>query len=128
MNKTRKKILKQCETLMLDMDGTVLDLSYDSHIWLKIIPEKLAKKRDIPITSAISFMNEHVTRMKNTLEWYCIDNWSKLLDIDVLVPKILMNVFFSNAKLAGFTPIALYPVASVLYDPAKLIITGSCLK
>ena len=84
MNKTRNKILNQCETLMLDMDGTVLDLSYDSHIWLKIIPEKLAEKRDIPITSAISFMNEHVTRMKNTLEWYCIDNWSKLLDIDVL--------------------------------------------
>ena len=84
MNKTRNKILNQCETLMLDMDGTVLDLSYDSHIWLKIIPEKLAKKRDIPITSAISFMNEHVIRMKNTLEWYCIDNWSKLLDIDVL--------------------------------------------
>ena len=72
MNKTRNKILNQCETLMLDMDGTVLDLSYDSHIWLKIIPEKLAEKRDIPITSAISFMNEHVTRMKNTLEWYCI--------------------------------------------------------
>jgi len=84
MNKTRNKILNQCETLMLDMDGTVLDLSYDSHIWLKIIPEKLAEKRDIPITSAISFMNEHVIRMKNTLEWYCIDNWSKLLDIDVL--------------------------------------------
>jgi len=40
MNKTRNKILDQCETLMLDMDGTVLDLSYDSHIWLKIIPEK----------------------------------------------------------------------------------------
>ena len=69
MNKTRNKILNQCETLMLDMDGTVLDLSYDSHIWLKIIPEKLAEKRDIPITSAISFMNEHATRMKNTLEW-----------------------------------------------------------
>ena len=84
MNKTRNKILNQCETLMLDMDGTVLDLSYDTHIWLKVIPEKLAEKRDIPITSAISFMNEHVIRMKNTLEWYCIDNWSKLLDIDVL--------------------------------------------
>jgi len=84
MNKTRNKILNQCETLMLDMDGTVLDLSYDSHIWLKIIPEKLAEKRDIPISAAISLMNEHVIRMKNTLEWYCIDNWSKLLDIDVL--------------------------------------------
>jgi len=84
MNKTRNKILNQCETLMLDMDGTILDLSYDSHIWLKIIPEKLAEKRDIPISAAISLMNEHVIRMKNTLEWYCIDNWSKLLDIDVL--------------------------------------------
>ena len=84
MNKIRNKILNQCETLMLDMDGTILDLSYDSHIWLKIIPEKLAEKRDIPISAAISLMNEHVIRMKNTLEWYCIDNWSKLLDIDVL--------------------------------------------
>lgn len=84
MNKTRNKILNQCETLMLDMDGTILDLSYDSHIWLKIIPEKLAEKRDIPISAAVSLMNEHVIRMKNTLEWYCIDNWSKLLDIDVL--------------------------------------------
>jgi len=84
MNKIRNKILNQCETLMLDMDGTVLDLSYDSHIWLKIIPEKLAEKRDIPISAAISLMNEHVIRMKNTLEWYCIDNWSELLDIDIL--------------------------------------------
>ena len=52
-----------------DSIGFVLRQSYlaQNH------PRKISRKKGY-LTSAISFMNEHVTRMKNTLEWYCIDN------------------------------------------------------
>ena len=37
-----KTALAECETLMLDMDGTVLDLAYDNYMWMHHVPEKFA--------------------------------------------------------------------------------------
>ena len=39
-------ILNKCDTLMLDMDGTLLDLAYDSFIWLDLVPERIRKKNE----------------------------------------------------------------------------------
>ena len=37
-----KIALSRCETLMLDMDGTVLDLAYDNYMWTQHVPEQFA--------------------------------------------------------------------------------------
>ena len=36
--------LQDCDTLMLDMDGTLLDLGFDNYVWLELVPLKYAAK------------------------------------------------------------------------------------
>ena len=47
MPKNPAKTLSQCETLMLDMDGTLLDLAYDNYMWLEHIPAEFARQNDV---------------------------------------------------------------------------------
>jgi len=79
----QNKILSQCHTLMLDMDGTILDLAYDSFIWLDLVPKEYAKKLNITLGEATVDLSKHFARLQGSLKWYCLDHWSKLLDIDI---------------------------------------------
>ena len=78
------KNINENTTLMMDMDGTILDLAYDSHIWLKLIPSIYADNMNISIDDASSILQKEVLKMENSLKWYCIDHWSELLDMDIL--------------------------------------------
>ena len=76
--------LQTCETLMLDMDGTLLDLAYDSFIWLEVVPKEFAKKHRVSNDVAQKKIYQYFVDMQGTLDWYCLDKWSQLLDLDVL--------------------------------------------
>ena len=52
MNTLELKNTNENTTLMMDMDGTILDLAYDSHIWLKLIPNIYAEKMNISINNS----------------------------------------------------------------------------
>ena len=52
MHTSLNKILINCKTLMLDMDGTILDLAYDSSIWLDLVPREYAKIKGISLDEA----------------------------------------------------------------------------
>ncbi|VTR61903.1 GMP/IMP nucleotidase [Serratia fonticola] len=40
------------DTVLLDMDGTLLDLEFDSHFWLTLVPQALSEQRAIPFDDA----------------------------------------------------------------------------
>ena len=40
------------DTVLLDMDGTLLDLHYDSHFWLNVIPQQHALAKNISFEAA----------------------------------------------------------------------------
>ena len=42
---------EKIETVLLDMDGTLLDLHFDNHFWLTHVPECYAEKHDMSRTS-----------------------------------------------------------------------------
>jgi HAD superfamily hydrolase (TIGR01509 family) len=79
-----EKALAECETLMLDMDGTLLDLAYDNFMWLEHIPKAYARKNDMTHDDARDELYAHFRRMQGKLSWYCLDHWSELLDLDIL--------------------------------------------
>ncbi len=81
----QNKTLSQCHTLMLDMDGTILDLAYDSFIWLDLVPKEYAKKLNIPLGKATAALQKHFVSLQGSLKWYCLDHWSELLGIDILL-------------------------------------------
>ncbi len=76
--------LAGCETLMLDMDGTLLDLAYDNYMWLRYIPAAYAKRHGLDPEVARERLYGHYRRLNGDLEWYCLDHWSERLDLDVV--------------------------------------------
>jgi len=70
-------------TVLLDMDGTLLDLNFDNHFWLEFIPERYALQNQLTITEATEYLLPLFKSMEGKLEWYCLDYWSTILELDI---------------------------------------------
>lgn len=71
------------DIVLLDMDGTLLDLHFDNYFWLQYLPEKYAQQRSIPISGARILLTEMSKALQGSLNWYCVDYWSDTLEIDI---------------------------------------------
>lgn len=75
------------DTVLLDMDGTLLDLYFDNYFWLEYLPERFAQARDLTIADAKAQLMQEFGRHQGTLNWYCLDFWSASLGLDVIALK-----------------------------------------
>lgn len=75
------------ETVLLDMDGTLLDLHYDSFFWLEHLPAHLAKRDNKPLEEVRTDMHKTLKEMQGSLEWYCLDYWADRLQLDIMAVK-----------------------------------------
>ncbi|MAL98828.1 GMP/IMP nucleotidase [Hydrocarboniclastica marina] len=73
----------QIKTVLLDMDGTLLDLHFDSHFWLVHLPRRYAEIHGMEPVSAREDIMRLIGAEKGTLNWYCLDHWSQRLDVDI---------------------------------------------
>lgn len=78
-----RKLLSRCETLMLDMDGTILDLAFDNFMWLEHVPDRYAARQGMAPEVARDHLYAKFREMQGRLEWYCMDHWSELLGLDI---------------------------------------------
>ena len=78
-------------TVCLDMDGTVLDLSFDNLFWLDALPRRWGEKHGVPADQAIPQLHARFDAKRGTLDWYCIDHWSEQLDFDIAALKAEMR-------------------------------------
>lgn len=74
---------EKIDTVLLDMDGTLLDLNFDNHFWNEFVPLKFAEKNGISLTLAKQQLKPQFKRMEGRLEWYCLDYWSQELQLDI---------------------------------------------
>jgi putative hydrolase of the HAD superfamily len=74
---------KEIDTVLLDMDGTLLDLNFDNHFWKEFVPLKFAQQKGISICSAKQQLVPQFKSMEGKLEWYCLDYWSNTLQLDI---------------------------------------------
>ena len=77
------KLPANCDTLMLDMDGTVLDLAFDNYVWMQLVPREFARQQSISEKQARKQLFRTMRALEGKLEWYCLDHWSELLDLDI---------------------------------------------
>ncbi|MGI9272566.1 MAG: GMP/IMP nucleotidase [Woeseiaceae bacterium] len=78
-----KTALIDCDTLLLDMDGTILDLAYDNYMWMKHVPERWAEKNGMTLEEAQKYLLGKFGKAQGDLRWYCLDHWSEHLELDV---------------------------------------------
>lgn len=72
---------------LIDLDGVILDTSYDNYFWQKHIPRVYAKNKDIGDKDAINVTHSLFNYKKNTKDWYDVIYWSNILDIDIISEK-----------------------------------------
>lgn len=80
-------IRKDIECLLIDMDGVVLDNTYDNNFWQNQIPSVLSKKKNISFDDAKRLAIQIFNFKKNTKDWYDLDYWSNMLGIDIEAEK-----------------------------------------
>lgn len=71
------------DTVLLDMDGTLLDLHFDYHFWMEFIPSVYAKQNKLSLEQAQTFITEKIHSQQGTLNWYCLDFWTAQLQLPV---------------------------------------------
>lgn len=73
--------------VLLDMDGTVLDLAYDNHFWLDLLPRRYAAHHGLTLDDATARLTPEFRSTQGTLNWYCLDYWSAFTGLDIIAMK-----------------------------------------
>lgn len=75
------------DTILLDMDGTILDLAYDNYFWRELVPRCLARERNADLAVVRADLFAHFARKQGSLDWYCLDYWTAELSLDLRALK-----------------------------------------
>jgi GMP/IMP 5'-nucleotidase len=71
------------DTVLLDMDGTLLDLRFDNWFWLSLVPQHYAEQHGMSEAQAHGLLGPKFADVAHTLPWYCIDYWTRELGLDI---------------------------------------------
>ena len=71
------------DTVLLDMDGTLLDLRFDNWFWQELIPSRYAAANGLEFAQAQELLAPRFVALRGTLQWYCIEHWTRELKLDV---------------------------------------------
>ena len=103
------------DTVLLDMDGTLLDLAFDNWFWQRHVPEQYALNRGLDYAEAERILHDWIESHLGTLNWYCLDFWTRELGLNI-----------SGLKRAAADRIAVRPGAeaflSALAESPKQVI------
>ncbi len=84
---TEVHALERYDTILLDMDGTLLDLAFDNYFWRELVPRVYARQRGISHQQARDHIYGLYAGREGTLDWYCLDFWTEQLQLDLQALK-----------------------------------------
>jgi putative hydrolase of the HAD superfamily len=71
------------DTVLLDMDGTLLDRHFDDYFWEQYVPEHYSLLHDLSIEGARTDLLDQYKAREGTLAWTDLDYWSDALGLDI---------------------------------------------
>ncbi|MFK8032147.1 MAG: HAD-IA family hydrolase [Gammaproteobacteria bacterium] len=77
----------QIDSVLLDMDGTLLDLAFDTRFWLQTLPAYIAEQKGVSVEVALEQVVAHADSTRGTLDWYCLDHWTQSIGVDIRAVK-----------------------------------------
>jgi putative hydrolase of the HAD superfamily len=84
-------IWDRIDTILLDMDGTLLDKHFDDYFWEHYVPEIFAGKNDLTPLEARKELLARYKSIEGTLAWTDLDYWSEKLYLDIPALKLKIN-------------------------------------
>jgi 5'-nucleotidase len=72
------------DTVLVDMDGTLLDLRFDNTLWSSLLPERYSQANDLTLAHSQSHLFAHMNDTRGKLEFYCLDYWAEFTGLDVV--------------------------------------------
>ena len=75
------------DTVLLDMDGTLLDLYFDNHFWQDHLPRRYAEIHGHSQEAALAHLQARFEAEHGSLQWYCLDFWRDELQLDIVALK-----------------------------------------
>jgi len=75
------------DTVLLDMDGTLLDLHFDNYFWRTHLPKQYARAQGLSEQAAKVYLEDLFDANQGSLNWYCLDFWRETLAIDLVALK-----------------------------------------
>ncbi|MCI5149663.1 MAG: haloacid dehalogenase [Candidatus Electrothrix sp. MAN1_4] len=79
------------DTVMLDMDGTLLDKHFDDYFWEVYLPEHYSLLRNISLEEASEELMARYQAVENSLQWADLEYWSHMLKLDLPELKLRIN-------------------------------------
>lgn len=104
------------DTVILDLDGTLLDLHFDQTVWNSLLPQRFADAFDCSIEEAKQEVAKCLRAAQGTLAWYCLDHWTERLGID------LANLEIELAHLVRPRPGAIWFLQTLATAGRRLIL------
>jgi len=77
----------EIDTVLLDMDGTLLDLHFDNYFWQTHLPLRYSETHGVEQNEARRKREAHIKAHEGTLQWYCLEHWSESLKLDIRALK-----------------------------------------
>lgn len=78
------------DTVLLDMDGTLLDKHFDDYFWEQYVPEHYSLLHDMPVEQARKELLSRYQAVEDTLDWADLNYWSHELGLDI--PELKMRI------------------------------------
>ena len=80
----------ELDTILLDMDGTLLDRHFDDYFWETYVPDIFASKHGMSLSEAKERLLDMYRAREKTLDWTDLDFWSDSLGLDI--PSLKLRV------------------------------------
>jgi len=77
----------EIDTVLFDMDGTLLDLHFDNRFWRELIPSEYASLHAHAPDLALKRLFAEMERLQGRLQWYCVEHWTRFTGLDLLTLK-----------------------------------------
>jgi putative hydrolase of the HAD superfamily len=88
------------DTVLLDMDGTLLDLHFDFYFWTQHLPQKYSQIHNADINEVTDYIAHRLAEKQGQLEWYCTDYWSQQFELNIIAAQTeVQNLIRERAQV-----------------------------